>query len=213
MFEELSIESTAYLSNKDLYFCKDESFLLTPFYTSIKVDFSHELSEEELESDLDKTVEVGHISHHQFNLDYSQNDLAMIADGKSSDLCYAASFFFYEQGKENLSFRHLFYINQVFIEPKYRGRKYGIKALAMLLQHYAWGETVCCHPSPFADLKDKYSEEKGKLLMRKYWSKVGLHKYSAKHNILWTDEWSMPDWLRTQLFADEGYVTGAIACE
>ncbi len=202
MSEKLSIESTAYLSNDDLYCSKEESFLLTPFHTLIKVDFSDELSEEELESGLDKIEEVGHIYHHQFNLDYSKDDLTILADAHSSDLCYAASFFFYEQGKENLSFRHLFYIDQVFIKSKYRGRGYGIKALAMLLQHFAWGETVCCHPSPIDDIKDKYSEEKGKLLMRKYWSKLGLDKYSEERNILWTDEWSMPDWLWKQIFSD-----------
>jgi hypothetical protein len=90
----------------------------------------------------------------------------------------------------------------VFIKPEYRGHGYGIKALAMFLQNFAWGETVCCHPSPIIDMKDKYSEDKGKLLMKKYWSKLGLDKYSAKHNILWTDEWSMPDWLREQIFSD-----------
>ena len=160
------------------------------------------MSEEELESDLDKIEEVGHIYHHQFNLDYSRDDLAFLADAQSSDLSYTASFFFHEEGKENLSYRHLFYTNQVFIKPKYRGHRYGIKALAMLLQYFAWRETVCCHPSPIDDMKDKYSEAKGKLLMRKYWSKVGLNKYSKKHNILWTDEWSMSDWLREQIFSD-----------
>ena len=160
------------------------------------------MSEEELESDLDKIEEVGHIYHHQFNLDYSRDDLAFLANAQSSDLSYAASFFFHEEGKENLSYRHLFYTNQVFIKPKYRGHRYGIKALAMLLQYFAWRETVCCHPSPIDDMKDKYSEAKGKLLMRKYWSKVGLNKYSKKHNILWTDEWSMSDWLREQIFSD-----------
>ena len=52
----------------------------------------------------------------------------------------------------------------------------------------------------FGQLMSKVT--KGKLLMRKYWSKVGLNKYSKKHNILWTDQWSMPDWLREKIFSD-----------
>ncbi len=199
----LSIESTAYLSNDDIYLSKEDDFLITSFRTLIKANFSNELSEEEFLEGVDKIEEIGYILSHTFNLDYSRNDLAILADAKSSDLCYAASFFFYEEGKDYLSFRYLFYINEVFIKPEYRGHEYGIQALAMFLQNFAWGETVCCHPCPIHDLKNKYSEEKGKLLMRKYWSKVGLKNYAEKQNILWIDEWSMPDWLRYKIFPDD----------
>ena len=202
MSEKLSIESTACLSNKEVHIWDDESFMITPFHTLIKVDFSDELSEEEFFDGVDKIEEVGYMLSYTFNLDYSQDDLADLADAHSQDLCYIASFFFYEEGKNDLSFRYLFYINEVFIKPQYRGHGYGIKALAMFLQNFAWGETVCCHPLPIIDMKDRYSEKKGKLLMKKYWSKLGLDKYSNKHNILWTNEWSMPDWLRKEIFSD-----------
>lgn len=202
MSEKLSIESTACLSNKEVHIWDDESFMITPFHTLIKVDFSDELSEEEFFDGVDKIEEVGYMLSYTFNLDYSQDDLADLADAHSQDLCYIASFFFYEEGKNDLSFRYLFYINEVFIKPQYRGHGYGIKALAMFLQNFAWDETVCCHPLPIIDMKDRYSEKKGKLLMKKYWSKLGLDKYSNKHNILWTNEWSMPDWLRKQIFSD-----------
>lgn len=205
MTNKLFIESTAHLSNNDdVCLSSEESFMMTPFHTLIKVDFSDELSDDEFvdEAEQEYKKKVGHIYSYTFNLDYSKSDLAFLAEEQSSDLGYAASFFFYKEGKENLSFRYLFYINEVFIKPEYRGHGYGIKALAIFLQNFAWGETVCCHPSPIVDMKDKYSEKKGKLLMRKYWSKLGLDKYNAKHNILWTDEWSMPDWLREQIFSD-----------
>lgn len=202
MSEKMYIESTAYLSNEGIYLYQDESFLLTSYHTKIKVDFSDDLSEEELADGLYKIEEVGNIYHYQFNLDYSEDNLAILADAKSSDLCYAASFFFYEEGKGYLSSRHLFYIDKVFIKPEYRGHGYAITALAMLLQHFAYGETVCCHPCPIADLQDRYSEDKGKFLMRRYWLKVGFESYSAKHNILWADAWTMPDWLRETILSD-----------
>ena len=199
----LSIEPTAYLSNEVTYLSSEESFMVTPFHTSIKVNFDDEFTDEfddEIEQEEEK--EVGYIYSNTFNLDYPKNDLAILADAQSSDLCYAASFFFHEEGKEHLSFRYLFYINEVFIKPEYRGHGYGIKALAMFLQNFAWGETVCCHPHPIKDMSEKYLKEKGELLMKKYWSKVGLDRYSDKRNILWTDEWSMPDWLREKIFTD-----------
>ena len=204
MTRKIYIESTAYLSNDGLRIWNEESFMITPFHTSIKVDLYNELSEDEFTGEVEQEdeKEVGHIYSHTFNLDYSKSNLAFLAEEQSSDLGYAASFFFHEEGKDYLSFRYLFYINEVFIKPEYRGHEYGIQALAMFLQNFAWGETVCCHPCPIHDLKDKYSEEKGKLLMRKYWSKAGLKNYAEKQNILWIDEWSMSDWSRHKIFPD-----------
>ena len=205
---DLFIESTASLSNSTFQYSSEESFMIVPSQTLIKVDFRDKLLEEEFSDELDEDKfikQVGHIYTHTFNLDYSKNELATLADIYNQDLSYISSFFFHEEGKENLSFRYLFHIDEVFIEPEHRGYGYGIKALAMFLQHFAWGETVCCHPHPIRDLmkKYKYSAEKGELLLKKYWSKVGLEKYNKERNILWTDEWSMPNWLWKQIFAGE----------
>ena len=202
----LLIESKAYLSNSTFQYSSEESFMIVPFETLIKADFRDELSEEELDNELDDEKfikEVGHIFSHTFNLDYDKDELLILADIYNQDLAYISSFFFHEEGKENLSFRYLFHIDEVFIKPEYRGRGYGIKALAMFLQHFAWGETVCCHPHPIKDMGEKYSKEKGELLLKKYWSKVGFEKYSKERNILWTDEWSMPDWLWKQIFDND----------
>ena len=101
-----------------------------------------------------------------------------------------------------MSNRHLFYIDEVFIQPEYRGFEYGVKALAMFLHGFAIGETVCCHPCPILDLRDKYSEERGKRLMKRYWSKIGLKNYAEEQNILWAENWSMPEWLEEQIFSN-----------
>ena len=58
----LSIEPTAYLSNKVTYLWSEESFMVTPFHTSIKVDFKDESTDEfddEIEQEEEK--EVGYI--------------------------------------------------------------------------------------------------------------------------------------------------------
>jgi hypothetical protein len=90
-----------------------------------------------------------------------------------------------------------------FVEKKYRGLGYGIKGLAMFLDGYASEEAVCCHPCPTLDLEDKYTEEKGKKIMKKYWSKVGLENYAKDQNILWIENWSMPEWIGRQLFTQD----------
>jgi hypothetical protein len=94
MTNKLFIESTAHLSNDDARLWSKDSFMITPFHTLIKIDVYDELLEEELleEDEIDKVEEVGHIISHTFNLDYSESNLAFLAEEQSSDLGYAFSF-------------------------------------------------------------------------------------------------------------------------
>lgn len=94
----------------------------------------------------------------------------------------------------------MFYIDQVFVEPQFRGRGYALKAVAIFLEILALREVVSCHPQPISDLKSEYSLKQGRELMKRYWSKLGLNKYNKKHNILWSESWSMPKWLKEEIF-------------
>lgn len=200
--QDLQIETTILLSNKDIYMSRQDDFLITSLRSSIKVDFSNELSCLDFSNGVIKLEEVGHISFYQLDLDFPQRNLAILADLISQDLCYAASFFLYGQGQRYLSDRYLFYVDEVFVQPKYRGLKYGIKALAISLSGFALGETVCCHPYPIHDLRNKYSDKQGKRLIKRYWSKIGLENYAEPQNILWAENWSMPEWLEERIFSE-----------
>lgn len=206
---EIHLESTSYVSNLDIYYSSLDDLQVTHIQTAIKIDGTINLSKEELEEvyklcDYPDPIQIGTIHAHKFDLYYDRNEVMIVADCLSSDLSYFASFFLQEEGQDAIEYnRYLFYVNSVFIEPKYRGQNYGLSALAMFLQSVAWGEVVGCHPVPTNDLRDKYPQEKGRYLLRKYWSKVGLDYYSAKHNILWTPAWEMPYWLRHQIFQQE----------
>lgn len=200
---DLQIETTSFLSNHDTHISRRDDYLITYSRSSIKADLSSELSEDDYMNGEMKIEEVGYILSYRMNLDYYENNLAFLADLLSSSLCHVASFFFYEQGQGCLSSQYLFYIDEVFITPKYRGLGYGINALAMYLDGYASEEAVCCHPCPIFDLENRYAEEKGKRLMRKYWSKVGLKNFAKEQNILWTANWFMPAWIRHQLFTED----------
>lgn len=118
-----------------------------------------------------------------------------------SDLYDVANFFFNRKNYQLIQLnRYLFYIDKVFVHPQFRGQGYALKAMATFLELLAKGEVVSCHPCPVDDLKDKYSKTKGQLIMKRYWSKLGLTNYSKKHNVLWIDDWYMPEWLRNELW-------------
>ncbi|TAE94295.1 MAG: hypothetical protein EAZ78_28445 [Oscillatoriales cyanobacterium] len=161
------------------------NLLITPFKTPIKTEFYDEDTDEE------KDIELGYILAHRFDLAYSPRILVSFADDLESDLFHVAKFFF--ENKKN---------SQKISGSRYqfRGHGYALQALALFLELFARGEVVSCHPIPMNDLESKYSKTQGKLIMRKYWSKLGLTYYSKTHNILWQDEWSMPKWLKSTIF-------------
>ena len=197
---ELQVETITRSSNRDTYISKEDDFLITLMRSSIKADFSHDLSEEDFMNGVIKLEEVGSISAYRINLIYPERNLTILADLISQDLCFAASFFLDDDGKDYLYSQYLYYIDEVFIKPQYRQSGFALKGLAMFLENFAQGEAVCCHPFPLRDLREKYTEEYGKRLLKRYWSKVGLNKYAVDNNILWTDDWSMPNWLKHQIF-------------
>jgi GNAT superfamily N-acetyltransferase len=201
---KLKLDSEFSLSNDGIYCLENSDLMVHGIYTKILLDESDQLSEEELENGEEKLTEIGKIECHRFDLRYSESVLFSVADCHDSDLAKCASYFFYEEGKDlleqELTDDAIFYINSVYIKPEYRGKNYGLYALALLLEGIAWGQVVSCHPVPIHDYKDKYSEKKGKLLLTKYWSKLGLEYYDEKHNILWGADWVMPEWIRKKLF-------------
>ena len=200
---ELQVETITYSSNRDAYISKRDDFVITPMHSSIKADFSYELSEEDFANGVIKLKKVGFISAYRINLFESERTLAILADSISQDLCFAASYFLYNDGKNYLSSQYLYYIDEVFIQPEYRQFGFALKGLGIFLENFAQGEAVCCHPCPLKDLREKYSEKHGKRLLKRYWSKVGLNKYAVDNNILWTNDWSMPSWLKHQIFSED----------
>lgn len=162
----------------------EDYFAITHFHVPIKVDVSDVLPNEEYDllelENVSDIQNVGYISASRFDRLYDKKDLYFIADSKNSDVAYFASFLLIENDLDNefdIFASYLFYIEKVFIEPEYRGRGYGLKGLSIFLRYFAGGQIVGCHPCPIDDLREKYSEEQGKKLMKRYWSKLGFKKY------------------------------------
>ncbi|MDG3493161.1 MULTISPECIES: hypothetical protein [Pseudanabaena] len=184
--KDLELEFTAQYSDSN-------NLMITPFSGSIKIY----LEQDDLEEY--KSLEIGHIKAYRFDLSYNYLDLTLAADHITQDVYYFANFFLQENPHLIEFSFYLFYLDRAFIQPEYRGKDYGLKALSIFLKLFAAGETVGCFPSPIEDLKDKYTDNRGKLIMKKYWSKLGLNKYESEQNILWTEQWNSPNWLEEQI--------------
>jgi hypothetical protein len=205
----IKLQTKFELSNFGSIYSSQEDLMLLPIGVDILVDFSGNLTEEEfLQKEANGEeffTKVGQIFCHRFDLRFSPENLWYAADAFHADLEKVASFFFSEEGQEILEEIMLFpstifYIDEVFILPKYRGKNYGLLGLGLFLELVAWGQIVACIPKPIEEYKAKYSEDKGKLLLRKYWSKLGLKHYDKEFNILWEPDWSIPKWLKDKIF-------------
>jgi len=130
---DLQVETIVNSSNRDAHVSKEDDFLITRMRSSIKADFSHELSKKDFVNGIVKLEEVGSIFAYRINLIYSERSLAILADLISQDLSFAASFFLYEDGKDCLYSQHLFYIDEVFVQPQYRQFGFALEGLAMLI--------------------------------------------------------------------------------
>lgn len=172
-----------------------ENLLLTCFNVTVKSIFYDE------ENDKEENLELGFIVSYRFDLEHSPRKLFFLADSIDGDLMRVADFFLGTKTNYQKIFgsKYLFYINYVFIKPEFRNRGYTLQSVALFLELFAKGEVVSCHPVPMDDLKKKFSKSRGKSILRRYWSKLGLTYYSKKHNILWQEEWSMPKWLESNL--------------
>jgi hypothetical protein len=186
MNSDLIIKVTALITNKT-------DLIVTPFSVSIELYLLGENEDEPKEP-----IEIGYITAYRFNLRCHPNNLFFAADRIGGDLARIHEFFI--ENKRNYSKiklnDYLFYIEKVYLESRFRGRGYALRSLAIFLELFASDlMVVCCHPNPFEDLEKKYPAKKGKLLMRKYWAKLGLTEYNQKHNIFWKNYFSTPEWL------------------
>jgi GNAT superfamily N-acetyltransferase len=180
--------STNYSDSQDLN--------ITSFDGSINTYLDEEYSEGLEEP---SPTKIGYITAHRINLFCDHSTLILRADylgGNLADFVY----FLLSKKTNGLSSEYLFYIDKVFIDPRYRSQDYGLKSLVIFLELFAKNEAVGCHPVPSDDLSEKYPKAKGKLILQKYWSKIGLDRYEKEQNILWTDHWYLPDWLREKVF-------------
>ncbi|MTF37508.1 hypothetical protein [Cyanobacterium aponinum] len=186
----LSIKNS-YNDQKDLY--------ITSFVTDINAYLDEDqLSEEDLKNLTKDPTKIGYILAYRLDLSYSLDDLLYYSNCEGSDLLLFTEFF--SNHEDYLLTDYLFYIDRVIIKPHYQGHNYGLKALAIFLELFAKQQAVGCHPHPLESsrskfLRKKYSKQKVRSIMTRYWSKLGFDCYDKKHNILWTDEWCMPSYL------------------
>lgn len=95
---------------------------------------------------------------------------------------------------------NLWYIDSIYIEPKFRGKNYGIIATALFLHKMVSNDlhtVVCSHPSPLRDLfhgQYRHRPEEGRAFALNYLCKLFRDKpyYDPDANILWQYYYQTP---------------------
>ncbi|NET34037.1 MAG: hypothetical protein F6K19_18785 [Cyanothece sp. SIO1E1] len=86
-------------------------------------------------------------------------------------------------------------LDRVFIEPEWRGYGFALRAVAAFLD-LSRATFVFLIPAPFdKTLSEEERNVKAKTLKR-YWEKLGFENYDPQNNVLWTECWKCPQWLR-----------------
>lgn len=195
----INLESTYYISNSDYYLHPQERSMLTKIDTKITT-LTFDEEDESVET------EIGYIKAWRFNLSCSNGQLYQFADAIGGDIGKVGEYFFSEHHDEGLiveeltwRYDYLFYIDSLVIEPPYRGKNIGLKALGLFLLSSAQGQIVSAIPFPITERKNR-TREQTKVTLKHYWSKLNLSYHSEDYNLLWEADWQIPNWIEDCLW-------------
>ncbi|WP_416666338.1 hypothetical protein [Egbenema bharatensis] len=159
---------------------------------SIQIKFTNPETEE---SD---SIEIGYIWGWR-TTSFEPEEIIYWADSVDQDVYNAFDWLIYQQKQldlEEVLISPTLLLDRVFIEPEWRGNKFALPAVVTYLDLVAY-KFVFLFPSP-PDKSESSSQEckRRQKLLKQYWQKLGFDNYDRKHNVLWTDEWNCPTWLR-----------------
>jgi hypothetical protein len=156
----------------------------------------------ESETEDSQTVEVGHIVAWR-TLSFHPQQLVLWADSIDQDVYSAFDWLVNQQTRidpQEVLLHPALLLDRVIVEPEWRGLGFTLPAVATFLDMVAC-EFVFLMPSPTdASSLSKQELKRGRQRLKRYWQKLGFENYDAKHNVLWTEGWSCPEWLRANAF-------------
>ncbi|MBD2655523.1 hypothetical protein H6G45_19030 [Synechocystis sp. FACHB-383] len=195
----IDLEPTFHLRNYPLYDSSYDTLKITRIESPIKLTTE----------DDDFTPRVaGYLRAYRFDLRFDHDQLLACADMLSHNLNNIAEYFLTEVGEVStfleeavLSADHILYVEEFYVDPQYRGKNIGIKSLALFFEAFGQGAIVAGCPFPAGEYGPEKTSHLQMQLIR-YWSKLGLVYYGAERNILWKENWQMPQWLQDCLWQE-----------
>lgn len=118
---------------------------------------------------------------------YRKGDFVSRIDDESLEIGYVHNFW---------------YLEDIYVEPKYRGENFGLLATAIFLAQYATvDDLITTHPYPSHDYRDKYDEDikRGIEDMKDYLGSLEMLDYDKEANLLWTNCYQEPEFLAEYL--------------
>ena len=117
------------------------------------------------------------------------------ADNANQDLQFAVEWLCRQEGdlEEMALTSGCLYLNNVWVEPAWRGRGLALKAVAAFLELFARNGFVFLRPYPYEASEDPNERERQIEKLWLHWQQLGLNHYDPKENILWESEWYCPE--------------------
>ena len=86
-------------------------------------------------------------------------------------------------------------LDRVFIEPEWRSHGFALPAVATFLDLLR-AVFVFLIPAPFDKTLSEEERTRQRKLLCRYWRRLGFVNYDSQKNVLWTERWECPEWLR-----------------
>lgn len=140
-----------------------------------------------------RRTEVGHISAYRI---FGEADaLFAWADNASQDLLFAVEWLRRQEGDlaEMALIRGCLYLENVWVEPAWRGQGLALKAVAAFLEVVGRNHLVFLRPYPYEPSSNTKERERQVERLRLLWQKLGLRHYDPNENILWEPDWYCPE--------------------
>ncbi len=122
------------------------------------------------------------------------HDVIYLADHISQDF-FDATQFLPEHEEDFTIYQPALYIDQVILDPQWRGGDLALTATALYIRFLADEGFIFFSPAPpgMPDSPERAHQIKR---LRRFWRKLNVNHYNPQYNIMWQPEWTCYAWHR-----------------
>lgn len=145
-------------------------------------------------------IDIGYIEGWR-TLSFSIDEVIYWSESTSQDICEAFDWLLIQQteiDRDDTLFNPVLFLDRVEIEPMWRGQGLTLPAVATYLDLLACSFVFLKPAPPGGSQLSPRQHKRMRRCLKQYWQKLGFKHYDKRHNMMWTEAWSCPEWLRAE---------------